>query len=231
MTEFRFKEEQECAERVESLLQNPCDREKILREYQQRAMRAKRVENCFREAVGKTESAMHNLEQIAENFYQSLPRESSFFAKEGGEHYFALCTALRLMQDCSDAIKGSLNDFSIPDSSNAQQTEAQVLFGYAMELEDEIASVANSFAKELARDREKTQSILKNTVFCKDLMRNFLARELPHFYERVLAASDAENGGRSFRMGEVKSLFGELLHRIQTVRTMLQKQKTGGTVI
>ncbi len=228
---FRFQEEQEYADGIEKLLQNPCEREKILREYQQRAMRAEQMETSLREVAERMGNDLSSLDRIADRFYRSLPQEKSFFPREGWEHYVELCTALRLMQERADAIKGNLNAFSLSDVSDPQSTEADVLFGYAEELGEEIASLANSFATELAKDREKARNVLRKALFCKDLMQNFLARELPIFFERILAASDAENGGRSFRMGEIRSLFGEFLHRSKTVKQTLDKQKTGGTVI
>ncbi len=228
MTGFRFEEEQARAQWAESLLRDPLEGEKVLHEYLQRAMRAEQTMRQLHRAVAQTDEKLSALDGIAKTFYQSLPQQTSFFGKEDGEHYRALGTTLRLMQERADAVKGKLNGFPMPDGSDSRKTEAEMLFGYAAEMGEKIGILAETCLKELTEDRQKKQNILKNAAFCKEMMQKFLSRELQRFYERVLSAADVEGEGRCFRLGEIKSLFGEFLYRIENIKQLLNQEKMGG---
>ena len=231
MSGFRFEEEQERAMWAESLLRDPIQRDKVLREYLQQALQAEETERDLSCSLMQVREEMCALERIARAFYQSMPQENSLFARDGGVHYTALVTVLRLMQERADATKGRLLAIPRIKSSNTRRSEAEMLFGYASEQSSEMQAFVKPYVSALAKDVEKTEKILKNAAFCKELTQKFLSDELSHFFDRILLAADVEGEGRRFRMGEIRSLFGELLHRIGIVKQTIQKQKTGGTVV
>ena len=228
MAVVRFEEEKKQAEWVQSLLRDPHDKAAVMRDYLFRALQAERVGKEMEDVLTQSMDRLVSLAEIARTFSNSLPKDAFFFGKEGGKHYASLAVVLRRMQESGDCARRALNAFPVSTAST-ERSEAEMLFGYALELEPEISELARACTEELAGDREKTQKILQNAALCREMLHEFYTRELSLFYSRTLKAADSEGSGRQFRFGEINALFGELIHRIGSIQQMIEKHKTGGS--